>query len=562
MASFCGQCGARNDGGRFCTSCGGPLATSPAPAPPATPTSPPAAPAPQPTVPAAPQPTPQAAPQPTPPPAPQPPPAQQPWTAQPSWTAQPPYGAPSPRPTVPRTNPFVGVPVGDYVRDAVAVFCLFAALAMPWDLPANDGADRWWVVLAVLVSVASLALPYLGRSQVVPGWTPQVVRLLKLAANAPFAACVVAALVNELVNVSEPLSGGIGTGVAMGVAGATLAVQPRQADEDPGHRDDPTWLLATNVLTGAAAVAVLIAFAAHFVHDQTEDFGYLLEDAMLFVYVVLGVPVAALVSITWPAIASLGGSAAWRRVFAAVGASVLVAALFSLAGDGDGVFTALAVEKWHSPVGGTVLVAAAAALAVSRPAQRRAASLEAAATGWIRTAVTALQVAAATLAVAAATVAVGMIAAEEVEAPAVVVVVLLLVSAGIGLAVVGMLAQVQRTRSTAVGLLAVQLLLAVITLAVAGAQDVYFGVVVDTSYGFGLQASGWAVAMWFTLPGLALFALVGPGSVRSALGPLVVERPAAPQQPQAPYGQQQPPPPYGHQQPPPPQAPGWPPTQG
>jgi hypothetical protein len=454
-------------------------------------------------------------------------------------------------------NPFVGVPISDYVRDAVAIFCLFATLGMPWDLPDNDGADRWWVVLAVLVSVASLALPYVGKAQLVPGWTPALVRLLKLGANVPFLACVLASLINELVNISEPGAGGIGTGVAMGLAGVTLAVQPRQADEDPSHRDDRTWVTATNLVTALAAAAGVLAFVAHFLDDLVGDDGYLFNEVTGFFYVVVSVPVTFLLVVGWPALSSLTGSPAWRRVFAAVGTSVLVTALFALADDGGSVFSALSVEKWNSPVGGTVLLAVATALAVSRPVSRQGRALVEVVSGWIATASSALMVSAATLFAGAVTLVIGLLSDEEVTAAVVVVVVLLIASAGLAVTSASMLSDVRRTRSTVVALLGGQLLLSVITLAVIGAQDLYLGILVGQYYyAIGLQASGWAVAMWFALPALALYALLGPAEVRSALGPLMVERqpaapnpgwptqPPAPQQP--PYGQQ---PPFGQQPP-------------
>ena len=80
-------------------------------------------------------------------------------------------GYPGYPPAQPKVNPFLGVPVGDFIRDGVALVALFSTLAMPWDL-GNDANDRWWVIIAVLISVVSLSVPYVVKSGAIPGWGP------------------------------------------------------------------------------------------------------------------------------------------------------------------------------------------------------------------------------------------------------------------------------------------------------------------------------------------------------------------------------------------------------
>ncbi|MFA6576634.1 MAG: hypothetical protein WCS84_14520, partial [Nocardioides sp.] len=117
MSNFCGYCGTASEGGKFCTSCGRPFGEPGHPGPhedvDATqargplPSQPPPAWTPPP---------------PMPPPMPTQMPAQMPMpTPMPTPTASyPQQGYPPPRPATPTVNPFLGVPLGDYVRDALA----------------------------------------------------------------------------------------------------------------------------------------------------------------------------------------------------------------------------------------------------------------------------------------------------------------------------------------------------------------------------------------------------------------------------------------------------------
>ncbi len=150
---------------------------------------------------------------------------------------------PAPTATAPQQpgttpNPFAGIPVGDYVRDAVALVLLLASLALPWNL---DGAmmgtcgatGHIEVVLITLLSVLSLALTYLARAQVFgPGFSAGQAALIRGAANLPYALLVVIYLVIDASKGSDEwyVSGGIGIAAAFGLAGAILAGMPRQSE--------------------------------------------------------------------------------------------------------------------------------------------------------------------------------------------------------------------------------------------------------------------------------------------------------------------------------------------
>jgi hypothetical protein len=239
----------------------------------------------------------------------------------------------------------------------------------------------------------------------------------------------------------------------------------------------------------------------------------------------------------------LEGTAAWRRVFTTAAFTFLVVSLFAIADDGNGLFSSLFVERWNSPYAGTFLLGAAAALAVTRAQGRLGSRTAEPVMSWITTAAAAMLVAAVALVVPVVSLVLAVIDTEDVEPALVVVVVLSLASAVALVTARSMLSDVRRNRTVVLGILGVVLLLSVISLGVDHGQDV------------GFPASGWAIAMWFTLPGLAAYALTVPAEVRTALGPLVTPRaypPAAgyPGHPQT--GQQTP----GYQPAPPPQ--GWP----
>lgn len=136
-------------------------------------------------------------------------------------------------------NPFAGIPVGDYVRDAVALVLLLVSLALPWNLDGSAGTrgatDHIAVVLITLLSVLSLALTYLARAQVFgPVFSAGRAALIRGAANLPYALLVVAYLVIDASKGSDGwyLSGGIGIAAAFGLSGAILAGMPRQSETD------------------------------------------------------------------------------------------------------------------------------------------------------------------------------------------------------------------------------------------------------------------------------------------------------------------------------------------
>jgi hypothetical protein len=418
-------------------------------------------------------------------------------------------------------NPFVGTPVGDYVRDAAAVVLLFAMLGKPWDID-GDASGHWWVVLSALVAVASVAVPYVAKARAVPGLGPDQALLLKLGLNVPLLVSAFAAVVNDLVHATDFLDGGIGSAVGIALTGCALAVQPRAADDDAHHRDDPRWWAATTTVTAAAIVLPVVTFVAYVLRDLTGD-GFLLDEPVFFLTLVVGVLVLTLVLLGWPGSSVLGRHFPGLLTLATVGFTFVVVDLLTT---GDGLFGGTYVSRWDSPGGGLILVGAAAALAVSRPALRTVTAPHHPVHPWLLTGRLALQVAALGSIVLALAYVLEMVSREEVLAVLVISVVLLGVSAALCLVAASLLTAATLNRLTFVSLAAAPAVLGVIVTAVLHSSDL------------GVLLSSQSAATLLTLPLLAVAALTAPGIVRRTYGPLLPERqPPAP----GPYQQGQPP---------------------
>ena len=569
MAKFCGHCGQPTDGARFCTSCGqpvpsgntaGPPANPPAsPAPPSVPNESPRPPAPEEPTPQQPgqqsesaleqeehQRTTDVAPTNEPPayepPAYEMPTYEEPRPARPE--TQQPFGSPPPAPPghpqqpwagtpgSPRTmgNPLAGVPVADYLRDVGAVLLLFFSLALPWDF-SGDAAERWWVVVSILLCLAALTAPYVAATRAVPGFGPFQSQLVKLLLALPLLGSTLAAVVNELINAAstDGLSGifvdgsvrggGVGAAVGVALAGAALAVQPRRSEEPRDHRDDRYWRSATAVagvaalvITGAVAVASLIWFL--------DDSGGLTGLFVLYL-LALVVGTAGLVALVAgvPLVGALRGSVPAARVLAVVTLTVAGVSIIGTAGDEpNGSFLMPPVETWNGFLGGTFLLLLAGSLAVSRPVQRLDEHYQAWA--WITAAGHALVIAAIGVA-AEAGIVLALLVAAEVDpgewVTAVVGCLLGLVGAGVMLAARARLGVLTQSRPTVVGLLAGVVVVDAVAVALILTNDAL------TLYS-SFALNGYEVGIWLTLPAFAAACLVAPSSVRRALGPLVPER--------------------------------------
>jgi hypothetical protein len=147
-----------------------------------------------------------------------------------------------------RRSPFEGVPTRDVVRDVVAAFALLVALPLPWDV-LRRGSDLLWVVLATVVALVVVAAPYAQRAGVLTGgWARLAEPRARWYGLAPYGLVALAYLVLDAIR-SAADAGGVGTGLALGLAGAMLAAAPA------GTR--PLVVVSVVVAIGAVATPLI-----------------------------------------------------------------------------------------------------------------------------------------------------------------------------------------------------------------------------------------------------------------------------------------------------------------
>ena len=298
-------------------------------------------------------------------------------------------------PAAPRPNPFTGIPVADFVRDGVAALLLLVSLAL-WVTGGEKVGDSFHfvVIIVTVLSVLSLALPYLARGGVFPAsWTVHQTRLARQVANAPYALMVVVYVVLDIFEAGDVF--GVGTALGLGLAGAVLAAQPRETEMGPENLDlaaPKTWRAVTLGLAGLAAVTMLVSLVMFLVDAGDYDSVILVISgivAWLFLVAFVGWAVYGVL---------VERSPSWRLLLVGLGIALAVIFLFG-AGDSSSFVQVQSVHalffaapptilSFQAGLGAIFLPAIAAA--VSSPAFRRTLRTEEASTTWIRVAVRAL----------------------------------------------------------------------------------------------------------------------------------------------------------------------------
>ncbi|MGB0099938.1 MAG: hypothetical protein WBP61_06625, partial [Nocardioides sp.] len=466
-------------------------------------------------------------------------------------TPTPGLAAPTPAQTG-AANPFAGFWVRDILLDAGALLTLFVALALPWNLSGGsveDASDHWWVVLSILIACLGLVPPYLGAFRV-PGITPASSLLAKALCTAPLVLSLVLAFLFELINLTNPLEGGIGTGVVAACFGFALVVVPRRFDDLPTlHRAGA--MLTTALYLGAAAV-LAISFGGELVRFLVNDaFGRGLPTW----YVLAQIVVASLIFLVPRLTLAAGGAwspKTWTPIAVAYVVAYLVVAL--AAGEPDVAFTSIetydppafgsmTVEKFTHDFGwwsgtvpsaaGTFVLALAAGFALgpwnrisgpqSADPETAQAQARAQSAAWVRVAVTAALFGAALMALSAVlnigAASLGGISQHfdiDVNGAWVAVMVLFLVAAGLA-AVAALTASRSRSSlrlpaSVSVG----WFLVGIVTSVVGTSAMIYFG-----RSPTALVNSEHEVFLLLVLPVLVLGALTLPRGVRRVHGPLL-----------------------------------------
>lgn len=220
-----------------------------------------------------------------------------------------------------RTNPFADIAVSDYVRDLVALVLLLISFGMPWD-QADTTTGKIYVILATLLSIVSLSVPYLYRTGVFPtGWGLDRVRLVRLAANLPYGLVVVITLILDYVAGRD--ADGVGIGLAFGFAGAVLAAQPRRAEMRP--TDGPLWRAVTIGLGGVIALLSLVTLIPDLVDlaDVAWSVITLQILVILFFVAVIGLPMVGFIR----------RDSGWRDVLVVLGAVGILAGFWQLSAE-------------------------------------------------------------------------------------------------------------------------------------------------------------------------------------------------------------------------------------
>lgn len=331
------------------------------------------------------------------------------YAAQPQGPGQyaPGQGAGPQAPAAPRPNPFVGIPVSDFVRDGIAALLLLVSFALPvttrWNIDSlfsggmriEGVGDRFHfiVILVTVLSLLSLSLPYLARANVFPpSWTVHTTRKVRLLANAPYVIVVLVYVVLDAITSDETT--GVGTIFALGLAGAVLAAQPRQCEMGPVDLDRDVsrlWWSITAAIGGFIALTY-VASLIFFLVDVGEFADIFTSTA------VVGAILAWVFAVVFSLWAIYGTviqrSQSWRLVLIGLGVILVCAVVFGAGEDSSLVkveslraisFTILQPLSLQEGLGAIFLPAAAAAAAA--PATVRSLTAEPRAKSWIFAAV-------------------------------------------------------------------------------------------------------------------------------------------------------------------------------
>ncbi|MFE5340649.1 hypothetical protein ACFQ80_10515 [Isoptericola sp. NPDC056578] len=383
-------------------------------------------------------------------------------------------------------SPFGGVAVRELVRDVVAAFALLVALPLPWD-HAHRGSDRLEIVLATVLALLAIAAPYLRRGGVGPSsWDVLTSRRTVALACVPYAVVAVVYLVLDALAPADA-AGGVGAGLAVGLAGAALAAAPR-------------WAHAPAVVAGVVALGTLATPVAALVQGAPWAVSVV---GLLNALVVLGV--------LWFTVGTYlrSGDLASGYVLLALGGAVTLELVLFAGGNADPWF-----ESVHGQRLGLLLLPVVAAVTARRIVDDAAATAgepdDVRASRWVAVALRALAIVA-LVAAFVALVALVLIVADGVRVGRVLRLVVGVLMVGVAIAARRSLARDPRTgHAAAVGAACVIVVLGL--------------VIVVARAGLGTQSNVEELLVAFGLPAIALAVLLVPPSVRA----LVASAPETP----------------------------------
>ncbi|GAB6938993.1 hypothetical protein ACQP60_11395 [Isoptericola variabilis] len=374
-------------------------------------------------------------------------------------------------------SPFGGVTVRELVRDVVAAFALLVALPLPWD-HAHRGSDRLEIVLATVLAVLAIAAPYLRRGGVGPSsWDVLTSRRTVTLACVPYAVVAVVYLVLDALAPADA-AGGVGAGLAVGLAGAALAAAPR-------------WAHAPAVVAGVVALGTLATPVAA-----------LVQGAPWAVWVVGLLNALVVLGVLWFTVGTYlrSGDLASGYVLLALGGAVALELVLFAGGNVDPWF-----ESVHEQRLGLLLLPVVAGVAARRIVDDAAATVDepddARAARWVAVALRALGLVA-LVAAFVALVALVLIVFDGVSVGRVLRLVVGALMVAVAVAARRSLARDPRAgHTTAVGATCIVVVLGL--------------VIVVARAGLGTQSNVEELLVAFGLPAIALAVLLVPPSVRA-----------------------------------------------
>ena len=272
------------------------------------------------------------------------------------------YGQQTPQ--RPPAQPMQGATWLDWVRDIGGPALLLIALVMVWNVSANRfgvvlTATSIAGVLTAIVAAAGGGFMMLVRFGMVPV-APKLAHLIRLASQAPFIIAALVYLILEIItafivsggNGSGPGQLGIGAGMAIGLAGCALIIQPRDYEmlalggiQSPAaslHRlVNKIGTFAVVAVTGLGILlsivvnVILMNAAVPYADNAT---GYLLLNliaGVVLVAAIVGFPLILMV------MGSEAGRLAMLSVGAAAGLALLLDGTFGLLFSADGIDSVL-----------------------------------------------------------------------------------------------------------------------------------------------------------------------------------------------------------------------------
>ncbi|MBO0881460.1 MAG: hypothetical protein J2P17_14155, partial [Mycobacterium sp.] len=230
-------------------------------------------------------------------------------------------------------------------RDTAGAVLLLLALALPWNLyfgmgiPDSSKVVGLLLILVTVFSLVSVAVTYVGPARLLGSRAnPVLAGRVRLSLNAAYLLLVLAFVVFDEVQTLRyggtiKVSGGVGPGAWLGVAGSLLCAQPGITQPATADGELPRWLAGARVIGYASIVGAVLSFVfvlywrvRYALPSSAGTSGFGKQNiAVIVTAVVYGV--VALAAVVLASNWIIQGAKPSRLVTVALGAATLVAGL-------------------------------------------------------------------------------------------------------------------------------------------------------------------------------------------------------------------------------------------